>query len=433
MLFKFKNLGAIKDAKIEMGNLTIISGKNNTGKTYLTYAIWGVLSRKLTYATINSNFFDAIDKVTLASELNAGLTKEVDLKILKDNFKAEFSDRILQYGKQMNKIFDSNEKTFEETSIEGSISDEEFYEGLDSIYGEVKGSEGFVFSYENIKNTSFFKFQVEKQTKEIFDKDSLEKCLDFIAYHIFNQNLFILTAQRDALHLFKNAINKKARYTIRNGSNDLDKYALPLESQIDFVSDLNKLSKYDSFLKDTILINEIEKILGVKYQIHYDSFQIQDANGVITPAFMASTSVRTLADLHFYLKHIVQKGDLLMIDEPELNLHPENQIKIARLLVKLVNSGIKVWITTHSDYIVKELNNCFMLSNDFAEKEELMQEYGYTEKDILKKDDIRVYIAHEEGTVEEVKIDKLGMEKTTFDEAIKRFNEVSDSLFDILG
>jgi AAA15 family ATPase/GTPase len=33
MYFELKNIGAIKDAKIELGKFTLISGKNNTGKT----------------------------------------------------------------------------------------------------------------------------------------------------------------------------------------------------------------------------------------------------------------------------------------------------------------------------------------------------------------------------------------------------------------
>ena len=75
----------------------------------------------------------------------------------------------------------------------------------------------------------------------------------------------------------------------------------------------------------------------------------------------SSSAVRSLLDIGFYLEHIAKKGDLLIIDEPELNLHPENQRCIARLLAKLVNYGIKVFITTHSDYIVKELNTLIML------------------------------------------------------------------------
>lgn len=50
-----------------------------------------------------------------------------------------------------------------------------------------------------------------------------------------------------------------------------------------------------------------------------------------------------------------------MIDEPELNLHPSNQRVIARFLAKLVNSGIRVIVSTHSDYFVKEINSLIML------------------------------------------------------------------------
>ena len=53
-----------------------------------------------------------------------------------------------------------------------------------------------------------------------------------------------------------------------------------------------------------------------------------------------------------------------MADEPELNLHPANQRRIARLFARLVNLGVKVFITTHSDYIVKELNTLIMLNHD---------------------------------------------------------------------
>jgi translation initiation factor RLI1 len=41
MKIKLKNLGAIKQAEFEIGDLTIICGKNNTGKTYTTYALFG--------------------------------------------------------------------------------------------------------------------------------------------------------------------------------------------------------------------------------------------------------------------------------------------------------------------------------------------------------------------------------------------------------
>ena len=56
----------------------------------------------------------------------------------------------------------------------------------------------------------------------------------------------------------------------------------------------------------------------------------------------------------FYLKHVAAPGQLIIIDEPELNLHPSRQIMMARLLTMLVKFGLRVMITTHSDYIVRK-------------------------------------------------------------------------------
>ena len=43
MKFRFKNLGPIEQADLELGDLTIIAGRNNTGKTYLAYALYGFI------------------------------------------------------------------------------------------------------------------------------------------------------------------------------------------------------------------------------------------------------------------------------------------------------------------------------------------------------------------------------------------------------
>ena len=45
MKFRFKNLGPIKEADLELGDLTVIAGRNNTGKTYIAYALYGFLKR----------------------------------------------------------------------------------------------------------------------------------------------------------------------------------------------------------------------------------------------------------------------------------------------------------------------------------------------------------------------------------------------------
>ncbi len=49
MKIRLKNLGVLKQAEFSLGDLTIICGENNTGKTYATYALYGFLNswRKL--------------------------------------------------------------------------------------------------------------------------------------------------------------------------------------------------------------------------------------------------------------------------------------------------------------------------------------------------------------------------------------------------
>ena len=156
----------------------------------------------------------------------------------------------------------------------------------------------------------------------------------------------------------------------------------------------------------------------------------------------SSSSVRSLLDIGFYLKHIAKKGDLLMIDEPELNLHPENQRRVARLIAKLVNYGIKIFITTHSDYIVKELNTLIMLNSDKPHIKEIAVQEGYQSNELLNPSKIRAYIAKEDliqlngksrrtrcQTLVLASIDpELGIEISSFDTEIDKMNRIQESI-----
>ena len=43
MRFRFRNIGPIDNAELELGDLTLIAGRNNTGKTYIVYTLYGFL------------------------------------------------------------------------------------------------------------------------------------------------------------------------------------------------------------------------------------------------------------------------------------------------------------------------------------------------------------------------------------------------------
>lgn len=80
------------------------------------------------------------------------------------------------------------------------------------------------------------------------------------------------------------------------------------------------------------------------------------------PLMTASSMVSELAPVVLYLRYVVQPGDLLIIEEPEAHLHPEMQALFTRQLVAAVQSGIRILITTHSEWILEELANLVRLS-----------------------------------------------------------------------
>lgn len=74
----------------------------------------------------------------------------------------------------------------------------------------------------------------------------------------------------------------------------------------------------------------------------------------------ASSMVTELAPLIMYLRGYVQPGDTLIIEEPEAHLHPGAQADMAVILARLIRAGVKVIITTHSDWLLQEIGNLIL-------------------------------------------------------------------------
>ena len=106
------------------------------------------------------------------------------------------------------------------------------------------------------------------------------------------------------------------------------------------------------------------------------------------PLQKTSSMVSELAPVILFLKHLVRPGDLFILEEPESHLHPASQRQMARGIARLVNAGVKVIITTHSDYFVGQVNNLIKVSR--ASKAKRRKE-GFEEEDCLKPDNVGAY------------------------------------------
>ena len=102
-----------------------------------------------------------------------------------------------------------------------------------------------------------------------------------------------------------------------------------------------------------------------------------------------SSMVSELAPVVLFLKYLVRPGDLLILEEPESHLHPTSQRQMARAVVRLVNAGVRVLITTHSDMFVSQINNLLRLS--YASRR-WRREHNFQPEDGLRHDQIAAYL-----------------------------------------
>lgn len=79
-----------------------------------------------------------------------------------------------------------------------------------------------------------------------------------------------------------------------------------------------------------------------------------------------STGIKALSTLAYIIDQNILSDDMvLMLDEPEINLHPEWQLKYAEILVELQKEyNLKIILTTHSPYFVEAIENYSRLSDN---------------------------------------------------------------------
>ena len=111
----------------------------------------------------------------------------------------------------------------------------------------------------------------------------------------------------------------------------------------------------------------------------YPAFTYKPNGSSMTlPLMYSSSMVSELAPVVLYLRHIVRPGDVIIIEEPESHLHPEIQATFACELARLVQAGVRVIITTHSDLILEQIANLIRLSELPKDKRADILDTDYT-------------------------------------------------------
>jgi len=457
MKVKIKNLGILKQAEFSLGDLTIICGGNNTGKTYATYSLFGFLYtwRRL----LMSPKFGLKEKI---DQLLSDGVISLDLQEYVQQCESILTTGCQRYVRQIPEVFAVNEERFKNVDfqIELNFDNIQFENGYERTISTAKWETISISKPENNPYLSITLLREKSNINLLVNvlEEIIDNSIKDIIFSQFFPRPFIASAERTGAAIFRKELNfarnrlleeisKNSNFNPRellfNVSQD---YALPVKENVDFTRQIETIVKKTSFIAENhpSILEDFADIIGGQYMItsNDELYYIPKGKKLRLSMDESSSAVRSLLDIGFYLRHEARIGDLLIVDEPELNLHPENQRRIAKLFARLINIGIKVFITTHSDYIIKEINTLIMLNHDQPHLKEIAVEEGYRQEELLSADQVKVYIAEQalemlkgkkrktkSHTLTHAKIDpEMGIEARSFDTTIEKMNRIQAAI-----
>ena len=441
MIIKFKNLGPIESGEIDFNDLkgiNLIIGKNNTGKTYLSNLLY-------TYFKVRERQNIKMNEV-IGIRFKDRLS-DSDYETIKDYFENKYEKEIKDTLPQ---VFHTSKDTFKDFEIEVDLSDEILeFKKLDDdtiIYFremrktiKLKKSEDkieyLMEDYDENKGKRYITYN-----RKIEEEEAKQIIFGYFLHIKFFQKIYkfhSFPAERSGAVLFYKQLLEERSDVLRelelgNSENigKISRYSEPVNDYVKFlnsISDRSKgLTELDIYKK---LDAELKEILGGEVIIDLEGnimFRMNEKK--IIDIGMVSSTVKTLTGFYLYLKYFAMERDIIFIDEIELNLHPENQRKIIKLINYLSKQGIKFIISTHSPIITEEIDNMLLfekVKNKINSEE--MKEYGINSEYGLKTSDINVFHLHNK-TVEKIKEKNGEFEIETFNTVL----EETDNLYQTL-
>lgn len=411
MKFTVENLGKVGKAEIDLKPLTIFIGKNGSGKTYVASVLWAFIS----YIQDKRNF-----KSLLSNDLYEKYKKEIDEKISNCNTSEtifEIQAQDLQYihdnlmqnlhHKTLNIINDCFKYDFEQEIIFRLVQKQKFE---NTFFAKISLEQVIVdeddFSISN-KNFNTYKINFNKLTRRVGLPKSV-KGVEFLITDLIIRELISYTAFGDNVRLFDNlkyipaartglmfGLHNFAQQGLDNSllnEDELDYTNLLTAPLTDFIVQAHRFPLLSKFRKIQNSDLSINNLLGGKISID-KSFKykfIPNSLNKEIPLSATSSLVTEVSALAIF-RHQVGKGSFVIFEEPEAHLHLSAQREMAKLIVKMINQGCHMLITTHSDTFLQQLNNLIMLNKLSENNPDILQEFNIELDETIAGEKVAVY------------------------------------------
>ncbi len=110
------------------------------------------------------------------------------------------------------------------------------------------------------------------------------------------------------------------------------------------------------FEEKKLLLEKIEAIIDGKFtKNNFGDFIFLKGDKKI-PIINTATGIKQFGILQKLVENnYLHTKSVLILDEPEVHLHPKWQLKMAEVIVQLVRNGVKVLVNSHSPYMIEAL------------------------------------------------------------------------------
>ena len=438
MKIKINNLGALKQAEIALKPLTVFVGPNNTGKTWTAYTLSAILGptgwQQYSDAYIRKEIAQNYPPVRQAIRqlLEKGNAK-IDMVAFCQEFAEKYFNDVSRLSKTwLNHYLGGKQIRLDEFSLTVRLdqAEKDFVQRIRQLQSESglsagRNTEALVGSLKE-KDDDYLYFFTRTEG-HVLDELPSRVVRQFIAGRTFEvlqtvlyPRTYIFPTERTTFVTLASSVLEQIRDR-DNIVRSFDDDRLAMEDPIfqilhligssAFVNLATRMEKAKEkgiqpyleladLLEQAILQGRIDFSPSQQNQSKQELL-FQPAADVFLEMPVSSSMVKELTPLLLCLRYHARPNEWLIIDEPEMNLHPEAQVRLLEFLAMLVNAGLKILITTHSPYVVDHLMNLMKAAKN-PNPHEIKEKFFLQRADaFIAQEDVSVYL-FKQGTAQSI-------------------------------